>query len=384
MSRVVCHLRPSEFFGGPEKQILEHARRLVGSSWTPCVACFSKPGGVVELIERASSEGIETFSVETLSNYSPYAIRHLRKALAERSVDLLVCHGYRADLIGRVACAGTRIRKIAVVRGYTAEMLRVRLYEWIDRRVLTHFDRVVAVSEATRASLCSSVLPADKIDVVHNGVSIPERPPDPAPLAAEAGFDDSRPLLVAAGRLSPEKGHQHLIRAARLLADRGVDAGMAIVGEGREREQLERTIGDLDLGGSVKLFGHRRDPLACLAAADVVVNPSETEGSPNVVLEAMSIGRPIVATSVGGVPEILADDANGVLVPPGSPARLAEGIARVLADSDLAQRLGRAARTTAIEGHSFDAMTERYEAIYDRVWSGARGAVGAAYGGSAR
>lgn len=330
---AVCHLIASNFAGGPEKQILELASELGARGWSVVVGSFRENREKVEVIELAKARGLATFLVDTRSPFSPAGPRQLARHLRRFEVDVLVTHGYKADLVGYLATRRSRVRQIPMVRGYTGEDWKIRLYERIDRWTLRRFPSVWCVSEATRRWLGSTGINGGRVRVLHNAVRC-EQKVSPVDLRREFGFPPAARVLVAAGRLSPEKGHRHLVEALAHLGDERPPIHLVILGAGRERQSLARQIDESGLTGRVVLAGFRGDILDYIAGADLVVNPSLTEGLPNVLLEALSMKVPVVATDVGGVCEIVADGATGWLVPPGDALALARAIAAALSDPE--------------------------------------------------
>lgn len=204
-------------------------------------------------------------------------------------------------------------------------------------------DAVVAVSEyvAGRQHLAGGV-PTARIQVVPNPVSIPETVRPAAEVRAALGIAPGRRLVAAAGRLTPEKGFADLLAAADALPP---DVEVWIFGEGPERARLELVRSRLRTAGRVRLAGHRADAAECVAAADVCVVPSRWEEAFCLAAaESLARGRPLVATRVGAIPELVRDGVSGLLVPPGSPTALAAAIGRLLEDPALAAALGRAGR----------------------------------------
>jgi glycosyltransferase involved in cell wall biosynthesis len=173
-------------------------------------------------------------------------------------------------------------------------------------------------------------------------------------------------VLLAIGRLSREKGHAHLIQAAHLLSRNRpeVDFQILLVGDGPEKAALEAQTAQLGLQDRVRFTGHQADPLPFYALADMFVLPSLSEGSPNVLLEAMMAGTPIVASAVGGVPETVQDGRCALLAPAADPAALANSIARLIDDPALAQSLRENARADARERHSPQVYCAALTGIY--------------------
>jgi glycosyltransferase involved in cell wall biosynthesis len=225
--------------------------------------------------------------------------------------------------------------------------------------------RLVAVSEADRARMVAEGLPGERILVVPNGVSSPAGVCDRAAARARLGIATDIPLAVAVGRLHAVKAFDVLLRAAEPLRRLVPGALVLVAGEGPERPRLEALRDELGAGDVVRLLGRREDVWDLLAACDVTVSCSHSEASPLAIMEYMGAGRATVATAVGGVPEVVRDGVEGVLVMPDDPEALAFGLAALLDDPQRADALGAAARTRQVERFSLSAAISRLEAIYE-------------------
>lgn len=362
---IVMHLRPSNFFGGPEKQIVEHAVLLPDLGWRSVVASFQDGQAEVEIIARARERGLSVATVRTRGAYDPSAISKLRRLLRTSGTSVLVAHGYRADMIGFHAGRLAGVPVVPCVRGFTDENAKVRIYEAIDRLYLRRFPLIVAVSEGSARMLRAHGVHPEHIQVVPNAVTVPSVQILPANLRSEYNIPDGAPILVSAGRLSPEKGHEVLVRAVGVLAATGHHVHLVLLGVGPMRQQLAATAEQCGIAGHIHFGGFRHDVVACLAAADLVVNPSHSEGMPNIVLEAMSAGAPVLATAVGGVPEVLQEGVTGWLVTPGSPGQLAMKIQRILLDSERRLAVGRAARSAVSRDFTFAKQAQRWLRVYE-------------------
>lgn len=360
----VCHLRATNFFGGPEKQILEHCLCLDASRWAGVVATFREGRNAVELDTRARDGGLETFQIETRSSFSPGAISLLRSELATRGIDVLVTHGYKSDLVGLFAGWGRTIPHFVHMRGFTGEDWKVKLYERLDLAVLRHVPGVICVSEGTRRLLIDRGVDASRAHTVHNAVHVTKEF-STVDLHDAFGIPDGARVLVAAGRLSPEKGHGILIDAFSRLAEKHGDLQLLILGDGPLAATLAHQAAHLPGSKRVHLAGFRRDVLGCLAASTLVVNPSYTEGLPNVVLEAFVAETPVIATAVGGVPELIEDSRTGLLVPSGDAEALAGAIEHALGDPPAARAMADAARQLVEREFTFEAQADRLMALYD-------------------
>ncbi len=364
----LVHLTASVFHGGPERQMLGLARSLPAAMRTVFLS-FAEGGRCGAFLATARRCGFEAHALENDSPHLRAAVRELTDHLARASADVLLCHGYKANLLGRPAARRLGIPAVAVSRGWTGENARVRLYEALDRRHLRFMDCVVCVSAAQAARVYRAGVKPGRIRVIHNSVD-PERfaHPDPGGRAELQGFFRTpRPLLVgAAGRLSPEKGFDVLVAAAARVLRSHPDVGFVHFGAGPCLPRIERQIAACRLGESFVLGGFRTDLDRLLPHFDLVVLPSYTEGLPNIVLEACAAGVPVVATAVGGTPEVLGDGC-GILVPPGNPRALAAAIGEALARGPALPELGEAGRRHVREHFSFAAQAERYGELLSQL-----------------
>ena len=368
---TVVHLTASTFFGGPERQMLGLADTLPESVRTAFVS-FPEGGRCAAFLDVVRDRGYEAVALRTDFPRLFRVVAELTATLRGLGSDVLLCHGYKANLLGRIAARRVGVPAVAVSRGWTWQDRRVRLYEWLDRRHLRLMDHVVAVSEgqAERVRKWCRV-PTERISVIRNSARL-------------AAFAESTPardrlldvfprdsrvsrVVVAAGRLSPEKGFAVLIDAAASVLAADAGAGVVIFGEGVLRAELEHLVRARGLGDRVVLPGFRDDLDSLLAAADVVTLPSFTEGLPNVALEASAAGVPVVATAVGGTPEVVADGETGFLVATGRPEKLAARLLQLLRDDGLRTTLGNAGRARMQRLFTFDAQAAAYLDLFARL-----------------
>ena len=229
--------------------------------------------------------------------------------------------------------------------------------------------RVIMVSEALRQDL----LPlrpeaADKVVVIPNGVDVPAQVPVAVEEARAAlGLPRDIPLVGMVARLAPQKGIAEFLRAARLVCDRVAETQFLLVGDGPLREQAEALVQELKLEERLHLLGEMESAREAMGALDVLVVASRAEGSSVSAMEAMALGKPVVGTAVGGVPEVVADGDTGLLVPPGDPEALAEAVCTLLADPERAQSMGERGRQRAAAHFRIDLMIERTKAVYADV-----------------
>lgn len=323
---------------------------------------------------RLRANGIEPVFVPLGSLKDPSALRRVRRHLASVAPDLLHTHLEYADLVGGLVARSLRIPAVSTL--HAAEWpsggrsgARSRLAALVRRRCAA---RVIAVSASARTSYLATGwdLP-ERLVTVHNGIAgRAEAGAGPA-VRAELGLgrDDLIVSMVAA--LRPEKGHEVAAAACRRLVDRFPELRLLVVGDGDHRQSVAHALEPL--GPRAVRAGQRDDVMAVLDASDVVLAPSHTDAFPTSLIESMAASVPVVATAVGGVPEIVDDDVTGLLVaPPPRADRVAEALARALESADLRRRLGDAARERFVRTFSPVRWAEETRAVYDAARTGDR------------
>lgn len=344
------------------RSMREHARTSFFS--------FAERGLCGPFLLEARKNGFEAIALKHDTPRLAAALRELAGQLQTARADVLCCHGYKGNLLGLLAARWLRIPVISVSRGWTAETRRVRMYESLDRRLLQWMDRVVCVSEGQAEKVRAAGVPHDRIAVIHNAIRL-ERFDGPhkgvgGPIR---GLFSKPPTLLigSAGRLSPEKGFQVLVEAAAKVVQELPGAGFVHFGDGALRTAIEKRIRELGIQEQFRLAGFREDLDAMLPHLDLFVLPSFTEGLPNVVLEAFAASVPVVATRVGGTPEVVDHGASGLLVPPNDPAALARSLCELLSDPARRRAMGRAGHRRVARDFSFAAQARAYRRLLDEL-----------------
>ena len=326
-----------------------------------------------EFITAARELGIEIDVILERGRFDRSVIGALRKIVAQRSPDVIVTHQVKSHFLMKVSGLWKKYPWVAFNHGYTTTDRKMLLYNRLDRWSLPMADRVVTVCEEFAKQLVKMGLPRARIHVQHNSIR-----PEPLVSAQEMyafrrklGVKDDERMILAVGRLSKEKAQIDLLHAFKKLSDTHaeINARLIIVGDGPERENLEMAAASLGISDRVIFTGQARNVEFCYAAADVLSNPSHSEGSPYVLLEAMAANLPIVATAVGGVPEMVENNQTALLVPASDPQALADAIARVLGDEQLAQRLAASASTLGTLRFSPERYVRSLAKIYREVIS---------------
>ncbi len=373
--RKVVHLITSSFYGGPEKQIVQHLKRLDRARFKGILVSFLDEPTSGEILEKAAALGLENHGIPSAGPFDLGALRRLLDLVRREGVDLLCTHGYKSTVMGWWAGRREGVPVIAFSRGYTTENRKVAFYEWLERRFLERIHGVVFVAEGQARRLSRMGVKIRRSWVVHNAVDAEEyRSGDREELRRQVnaglGLPPDARLVVAAGRFSPEKGHRVLVEAIAELKGAPPEPFFIFCGEGPCRPELERLAGKLGVMERCRFPGFIKDLSGLFRVMDFLVLPSFTEGLPNVVIEAFASSRPAVATRVGGVPEVVEDGVNGLLVPPGRPRELAEAMARLLEDPGRTGAMGLSGLRTVVDRFNFEEQNSKLEGIYTEVLDG--------------
>lgn len=296
-----------------------------------------------------------------------YAVIRLYAELRRRQPAILHAWMFHANILGRLVGRAAGVpsiitsRRSVEVGGDRREWIK-RLTQSLDDAVIAVSD-VVAVAEVERAGAKQ-----DKVITVHNGLDVAEFKAEASPTMREGlglGADDL--VVGTVGRLQPVKAHQSLLAMVAELAPRWPQLRLVIVGDGPLRSDLEQLVMTYNIRGHVHFTGTRRDVAAILPTFDLFVLPSRWEGLPNAVLEAMASARPVVATAVGGTPEVVVEGVTGLLVPVGDQAALNGAIERLLADKSRRTTMGEAGRKHVQDRFSVHFMVDKVQALYERL-----------------
>jgi glycosyltransferase involved in cell wall biosynthesis len=281
-------------------------------------------------------------------------------------------HTAKAGVLGRIAARTAGVPTVVhtyhghVLRGYFSPATTA-LFRWLETRLATTADALVAVSESVKQDLVAlGIAPAGRIRVIPVGLDLAHLA-EGLPrgrLRTEAAIPQGAPFVGMVGRLVPIKDVPTFLRAARIVAEALPEARFALVGDGEERPALEALCRELGLDGKATFFGWRRDLAAVYGDLDVVVNASRNEGTPVALIEALAAAKPVVATRVGGTPDVLGEGERGRLVPPGDPESLARAVLETLEGSEASRRRAQAGRDYVLKRHSSDRLVRDVDALY--------------------
>jgi glycosyltransferase involved in cell wall biosynthesis len=349
----VVHVHRIRGIGGSERHLLALLPALAELGADPVLVGLDDPRSDPEPFYRALR--VPAVRLANPRDLDPLLLGRLVRSLRG---DVVHTHLVHADVYGGVAARLRRARLVSTK--HNDDPFRAGPFRFVERALARVTDRIVTITDSLRRFNVERVgLPAEKLETIHYGLDAPpepwgENPHDPVPEGA--------PLLVAVARLVPQKGIDIALRA---LAELPRETWLGVLGEGPERARLEALARELGVEERVYLPGRVPDVAAWLRRASVVVHPARWEGFGLALLEAMLCAKPVVATKVSSIPEVVVDGETGILVPPGDPHALAEAIRRA------EPRLGHAGLERARREFSVERMARRTLDVYERVLSSA-------------
>ena len=350
--------------GGAQEHLYSLATRIDRSRYDVSVVALSA-GSAVRKLKRA---GVPVLVIEDPDD--SIAVGALAAHLAEVRADVVHAHMYRAETVATRAVIA--LGEVGQRRPYlvaTIHSSRVRSHEDQQhlRQLTPHMDRLIAVSRAIEHKLVDEQRTTAPVTMVYNGVDLERYDNQEAccTLPEEYGMEPGSQIVGVVARLEPEKGHPTLLEAWPAVLRAVPDVYLLIVGEGTRRDALEAQARELRIAHRVIFTGRRDDVPAVTAALDVAVLPSYREAQGMVILEAMALSRPVVASNVGGIPEMIEDGVTGLLVPPRDADALSRAIVRLLKNHSLADTLGRAGHDMVHDRFCIELMVGAIESIYD-------------------
>jgi len=363
----VVYFCDSDGFGGAEQALLILLAGLDRDCWHPVLVHHPEPG-IGALLEGAQQLDVELCCVPRMEGKSglgkmPAFVRQLRARRAS------IFHAHLAwplaCELGLASAVLARVPAIVATEQLFIDLDWSRSHRLQHRLVALGVDRYIPVSHHVAQRLRETFhVPVHKLQVVHNAIAPDrfDRPPNPA-LRTALTDGTERPIILTVARLEVQKGLAYLLEAATLVPE----AVVALVGDGSDRTNLETQARALGIAGRVRFLGYRADVPDLLASCNVFVLPSLYEGLPLAVLEAMAACKPVIATAIGGTDEAVRHGETGLLVPPADPTALAAAIRTVLADPELARRLGSAGRARVHREFCAERMVQQVTRIYDEI-----------------
>ncbi|SFR58746.1 Glycosyltransferase involved in cell wall bisynthesis [Marinobacter daqiaonensis] len=366
----ILHITFNMGFGGTEQVIRQLVTGLAQEKFINSVLCID--GEVGDIGEQVRREGVEVFAFQRNPGFDRQLIHRIRSMIREFDVRIVHCHQYTPWVYGWMASWGTAAKVIFTEHGrFHPDRYRYKA-ALINPLMALMTRNVVAISEATRKALARyEFVPAGKIQVVYNGIKGLVRDPEAvSAVRQQEGIPDGHRVLGTVARLDPVKNQAMMLEAFARVLPRWPDTWLLMVGDGPARTSLEQQARTLGIADRVIFTGFRPEPADYLAAMDLFLLTSHTEGTSMTLLEAMSLGIPVIATAVGGNPEIVGDGETGLLVPTDNPVALAVAIEDLLGNDAVRKGMGDAGRKRFDARFSVSPMVCGYEQLYQQMLRG--------------
>lgn len=354
-------ITPIRFWGGGEGFMLDLGKGLAGRGHE--VLLIAHPGS--SIAERGTEAGLDVETIPLRGELDPRTLLAVRRLVEKRSPDIALVN---MDKPIRILALAGALKNLPAVRwlGMNTPFPDAWRFRFTYRRLVT---RLVVNARGTAEVLrrVNPWIPQEKIVVIPSAVDVDaldaiDRTEARSALRGMLAIEDDRPVVVGVGRLAKQKRPEVFVEALRIM---GGSAPHAVwIGKGALQEEVARLAAEA--GVELHLTGFRRDATFLLAGADLLVQPSQSEGMPHTVVEAMALGIPVVGTSISGVVELL-EEGRGRMVPVGDAAALAGAIAAALEETDETARRTAAARRLVDRDHTYTRMLDRYESLFDEI-----------------
>lgn len=362
----ILQLRTTEIMGGAETVVIELSKELARKGYDNTIGILNniyKPNMDLAAAAKHFDIPVEVFPCR--GKIDLRAVWAIRRFVKERDIRIIHAHGYKPRFYALLSCFPNHAVPVTTCHLWNDYNLRQSLYVRLDKLWLRGFKRVVAVSPAIQGEITTAKPGVNRVSVIENGIDTQQYNGHHSKtrLRKKYGLPQRRQIIGSVGRLVHQKGYDMFLKAAQALVRTHPGLLFVIVGDGVLRTELERLASQLHLGEHVCFLGEKKEIAELLATFDIFVLSSRDEGIPMVLLEAMSAGKPVVATHVGGVPKVVEHGKSGLLVQP-RPELLERAIAELLSDKQRARRLGRTARERVAEQFSSQSMAEQYIELY--------------------
>jgi len=365
----ILHLISSSGLFGAERVVLELSKGLKRNyNCQPVVGVIrNSQSPHIEIAEEAAACCLDSVIFPCRGRFDPKLSSLIGNFVEQNKIDIVHCHGYKSNIYGLLA-SRNRVPSVTTNHNWLTSGLSLKLYCFLDSCWIRYFNRIVAVSEKIKKEMLKFGLPEKKIRVIDNGIDL-ERFAREIPtgrIKEEFGLSGNLKIVGTVGSLTTEKGYIHLLKAAKSVLDVGIGVSFLIVGEGPLRNRLEEEAGKLGIRSNIVFAGYRSDIPEMLSTMDIFILSSIKEGLPMVLLEAMAAKKPVIATAVGAVPEVIRDHRDGLLVQPGDIEGLKRAIMELARDPEKADRLA-ANGYERVKNFSSGNMAGKYFAIYKEL-----------------
>ena len=362
----VLHVVEDLKIGGLERIIASIVLGLNRDRYEAKVWCLAEGG---QIAEELIDWGVEVKMLGMRSYYNPVQIITLSRLLRSEKIKILHTHGYFGSTFGRLAAIFARV-PIVLAHVHSTYYGYKKRNIVIEKLLSLFTDKIICVSEAVKRFVVEiEGIGENKTCLIHNGVEIPGAfEADPSVNRNSFGFSEEDYVAITIASLTPNKGHRVLIDAIEIISPKYNDLRLLIVGDGPLRDNLGAYAEELQLSSKIVFTGQRDDINLLLKLADILILPSmEREGLGIAIIEAMAVGLPVIGTRLGGIPEAIEENVNGLLFAPGNSEELAAAIEKLIADHAIREKMGRMGKKIYEEKFTAEKMVTNIESLYDEL-----------------
>jgi glycosyltransferase involved in cell wall biosynthesis len=363
----ILHLISSNGLFGAERVVIElsNSLRLISNCYPTVGVIKNLKNPHTEIAEEAKSNDLPTIIFPCKGKFDVKTIFEIRNFLRRHKIDIIHCHGYKSNFYGLLASKNT-LPTLTTNHNWLTTHWKLKIYCFLDGMWIRHFDRIVAVSEEIKREMAKYNVPEEKIVVIDNGIDVGRfnREIPIENIRRGFGLDKNIKVVGTIGSLKFEKGHIFLLRAAKEVLNFNKEIKFLIIGDGALRKDLENEAKNLRIERNVIFAGHRNDIPEMLSIMDIFVLPSVKEGLPMVILEAMASKKPVIAARVGGIPKVINNEEDGILVEPEDVMALKHSILDLMNSDNKMLRLAYEGYEKVKRIFSSDAMCRKYYDLY--------------------
>jgi len=365
----ILHLISSSGLLGAERVLLELAAHSREAGFGISIGVFENsrnPNSA--LAEAAGANGFEVILFPCNGRFDKNTIQMIKDYLNKMPIRILHSHNYKSNFYAKMALSGKAVRWVVTNHGRRVGP-KLLFYNLLDMFIVRRADRLIAVSEEIATKMKLAGIAGGKIRLIENGIDLERFNGNGSANRARESLGIKKEAIVigTVGSVTKEKGHAYLLEAAPRVIEKFPEAVFLTVGDGRERESLERMAGKLGIRNRAIFTGMRKDIPEILSVVDVFVLPSLNEGLPMALLEAQAARVPTVATRVGAIPKVVEDGVTGILIPSRDPAAIARAISRILSDKRVALEMARKGFERVRDNFSSQKMGDKYLSIYKEL-----------------
>ena len=355
---------------GAEQVVLALSKKMIPPCYSSIIACL-KDGKAKEvaLAREARKLSLKIEIIDMQGRFDPGAISKIANLAKKLNISVIHSHGYKADILGFLAAKLARMPIVATHHAWTQEAAKIRFYNWLDSLFLRFFPVIVPVSDRVREDLLARGIDSGKIQTIYNGIDLERlrRGIHEQEVLKELGINLPCKIVTAVGRLIALKGFRYLLDAAADILRKNKNIIFILIGDGPLRNELREYAKSLGIEKEVIFTGFRYDVNSFLSLSHLFVMPSASESMPMALLEAMGLGKPVIATRVGGIPTVVAQGETGILINPKDHLALSEAIKGLLENEQLARKMGSAAKKLVESKYSLEVMAQRYGEVYSEL-----------------